>query len=432
MHEGGPLFVLADCNNFFVSCERVFDPRLEGKPVVVLSNNDACVISRSNEAKALRIKIGTPVYQIWDVIRSNHISMLSANFTLYRDLSRRIIHCLRQFCPDSEVYSVDEVFMTLREADSRAVDALIKNMRQTVYRWVGVPVSIGVAETKTLAKLSAEYAKKEISTGGCFNLSACSRQDRDSVLARIAVNDIWGIGRQYSKWLTARGITTALELRAIDQDWFGKKAGVTGLRTVKELQGIPCLELKRDTPPRKMITCSRSFGRLVTDFQELKEAVATFTAQAGRELRHDRSLARRLTVHCTVRPKSATSESFGKTTVLLSLPTDRDRDLIRAAVTGLEQVYRSGVSYSKGGITLGDLSRADARQTEMFASNEQDRFDKLNRVVDHLNSQWGYGTIRYAVTGTRRNWQSRATLRSPNYTTRWHELPVAYSGLPVR
>ena len=427
MKEGHPLFVLVDCNNFFVSCERVFDPRLEGIPVVVLSNNDACIISRSNEAKKFGIKVGMPVYQIRDVIKSNRICMLSANFTLYRDLSRRIIHCLRQFCPAIEVYSVDEVFMTLQETDNGVINTLIRNMRQTVYQWVGVPVSIGMAETKTLAKLSAEYAKKEMSTGGCFDLSACSQQDRDRVLANITVDDIWGIGRQYGKWLTAHGITTALQLRAIDQDWFAKKAGVTGLRTVKELQGISCLPLKLDTSPRKMITCSRSFGKPVTDLQELKEAVATFAAQAGRELRHDRSLARRITVHCSIRTKLVTSESFSTKTVLLSLPTDHDSDLIRAAVTCLEQIYQSNLVYSKSGVTLSNLSRADARQTDIFANNEQDRLDKLSRVIDHLNTHWGYGTIKYAATGTRSNWRSRAALRSPNYTTHWQELPVAHA-----
>jgi DNA polymerase V len=427
MKEGRPLFVLVDCNNFFVSCERVFDPRLNGIPVVVLSNNDACVISRSNEAKKFGMKVGMPVYQVRDIVKSNRIRMLSANFTLYRDLSRRIIHCLRQFCPDIEVYSVDEVFMTLPEADNRAIDVLIRNMRQTVLRWVGVPVSIGVAETKTLAKLSAEYAKKEKSTEGCFDLTACSQRDRDSVLADTPVDDVWGIGRQYGKWLTARGITTAFQLRAVDQEWFGKKAGVTGLRTVKELQGIPCLPLKLGAPPRKMITCSRSFGKPVTDLRELKEAVATFAAQAGRELRHDRSLARRITVYCSVRPKLATPENSGAKTVNLPLPTDRDSDLIRAAITCLEQIYQSNMVYSKSGVTLSNLSRADARQTDIFANNEHDRLDKLSRVLDRLNAHWGYGIIKYAATGTQAHWRSRATLRSPNYTTCWQELPVAHA-----
>jgi DNA polymerase V len=425
-----PLFVLVDCNNFFVSCERVFDPRLEGVPVVVLSNNDACIISRSNEAKKLGIKMGVPAFQIRDVVKSNRVRMLSANFTLYRDLSRRIVHCLRQFCDDIEVYSVDEVFMTLHETDSRAVNALIRKMRQTVYQWVGVPVGIGVAETKTLAKLSAEYAKTKPSTGGCFDLSACSQQERDRVMAEIPVEDIWGIGRQYGKWLNAHGITTALQLREIDQDLFGKKAGVTGLRTVQELQGISCLPLKLDDPPRKMITCSRSFGKPVTDLTELKESVATFAAQAGRELRHDRSLASRITVYCAIRPKLPTSETSCTKTVSLSVPTDRDGDLIRAALAGLESIYQSNAVYTKSGVTLSNLSRADVRQTDMFVNNEHGRLDKLSRVVDHLNSLWGNGTITYAATGTRVNWRSRAALRSPNYTTCWHEFPVACAESP--
>ncbi|MDZ4724394.1 MAG: Y-family DNA polymerase [candidate division Zixibacteria bacterium] len=421
------LFALVDCNNFFVSCERVFDPRLEGRPVVVLSNNDACIISRSNEAKKLGIKIGMPLYQVWDLVKNNRVCVLSANFTLYRDLSHRIVHSLRQFCPDIEVYSVDEVFMILKEADSRVIDRLIRNMRQTVYRWVGVPVSIGVAETKTLAKLAAEHAKKKISTGGRFDLSACSQQDRDRVLAGTPVDDIWGIGRQYGKWLTDRGITTALQLQGIDQHWFGKKAGVTGLRLLKELQGVSCISLDLDDPPRKAITCSRSFGKLVTDLGELKEAIATFAAQGGRELRHDCSLARRITVYCGVRSKSAPSKTSSTITVHLPLPTDCDSDLIRAALTGLEQIYQLDVTYYKGGITLSDLSRADVRQADIFVDNEHNRLHKLSGVIDHLNAHWGHGTIRYAAAGIKRSWQSHATLCSPNYTTRWQELPVAHT-----
>lgn len=191
-----PLYILVDCNNFFVSCERVFDPRLEGRPVVVLSNNDGVIISRSNEAKALGIKMAAPVFQMRELITKHHVCLRSANFTLYRDLSRRIVHTLKQFCPDIEVYSVDEVFMTIPLMESRTIDALIREMRRTVFQWVGVPVGIGVAQTKTLAKLAAEYAKKEKSTGGCFDLFSCSTEERDRILGRIPVEDIWGIDRK--------------------------------------------------------------------------------------------------------------------------------------------------------------------------------------------------------------------------------------------
>ncbi|MBK7142528.1 MAG: Y-family DNA polymerase [bacterium] len=421
-----PWYILIDCNNFFVSCERVFDPQLEGRPVLVLSNNDGVIISRSNEAKALGIKMAAPVFQFRDVILKHKVSLRSANFTLYRDLSRRIVHTLRQFCPDVEVYSVDEVFMAIPPMESAAIDTLIRTMRRTVYQWVGVPVGIGVAETKTLAKLAAEYAKKEKSTGGCFDLVACTSEERDRILGRIPVDDIWGIGRQHGEWLRSRGIMTALQLREIDQDRFGKKAGVTGLRTVKELQGISCLSLKREDPPRKMITCSRSFGKRVTDLQELKEAVSTFAAQAGRELRRDGSLAQRLTVYCSVRNKSEEPDDSNTSTMNLPVATDRDSDLIHAAVNGLEKFYREGVEYTKGGITLGRLTPAGSRQEDIFAGEEEERQDKLSHVVDQINSHLGYGTISYAATGTKAGWRSQAELRSPNYTTKWDELPVAY------
>ena len=420
-------FALIDCNNFFVSCERVFDPRLEHVPVVVLSNNDACVISRSNEAKKLGIKMGGAVSEIRPLVTNNQVRMLSANFTLYRDLSRRIVHCLGQFCPNIEVYSVDEVFMELRETDSRAINALIRTMRQTVLQWVGVPVSIGVGETKTLAKLAAGYAKKELSTGGCFDLTASTPQDRDGVMARVPVEDIWGIGRQYSRWLIDRGITTALQLREIDQSRFGRKAGVTGLRTVKELQGIPCDSVSADDQPRRTITCSRSFGKPVVEFRELKEAIATFASQAGRELRHDGSLARCLAVYLRVPSSSPDHDAPRGTTVLIPIPTDRDSDLIRYAISGLEKIYRKNTRYTKAGVTLSDLSSRETRQTDIFADNENDRPDRISGVIDDLNSRWGGETIHYAETGTEKSWRSRAALRSPNYTTCWQELPVAYS-----
>jgi DNA polymerase V len=425
------VFVLLDCNNFFVSCERVFDPRLDGRPVVVLSNNDACIISRSNEAKRLGIKMGVPLYQVRELVVRHRVCVRSANFALYRDLSRRMVHSLRQFCPDIEVYSVDEVFMTFPATNSRAIDSLIRKMRQTVYRWVGVPVSIGVAPTKTLAKLAAEYGKKEIATGGCFDLFTCSPQVRDRVLAGTPVDDVWGIGRQYGKWLTGHGITTALQLREIDQQWFQKKAGVTGARTVKELQGISCIALDLSDSPRETITCSRSFGKPVTELRELKEAVATFAAQAGKELRYDRSLARRITVYCGVRSKPAASRTSVSTTMSLPLPTDRDRDLIGAAMTCLERIYRPDLTYGRSGITLSDLSGRDTRQIDIFANGEDERLDKLSGVIDHLNAHWGHGTIQYAAAGTQRSWQSRAVLRSPNYTTCWQELPVAWALPPA-
>jgi DNA polymerase V len=418
------LFALADCNNFFVSCERVFDPRLEGIPVVVLSNNDACAISCSNEAKKLGIKVGMPVFEAEAVIRKYKIRLVSANFTLYRDLSLRISHCLQQFCPDIEIYSVDEVFMVLKERDGRDIDTLIRKMRQTVHRWTGVPMSIGVAETKTLAKLAAGYAKKEISLGGCFNLSATTPQDRDRVLSHTPVENVWGIGRQYGKWLTSRGITTALRLRDMDESSFERKAGVTGLRTVKELKGIPCISIDLDDTPRKTITCSRSFGSPVTDHRELKEAIAAFTSQAARELRYDGSLARKVTVYCRSKSGLGNAPASDSMTISLPVPTYRDIDLISAAFTCLERIYRPGLIYRKAGITLNDISGRDVRQTDMFAEIEHNRLDSLNEVIDRLNSRWGYGTIKYAVAGTKKRWKSLSALRSPNYTTQWNDLPI--------
>lgn len=425
------LFALIDCDNFFVSCERVFDPSLAGRPVIVLSNNDACVISRSNEAKQMGITMAVPLYQVWEMVVAGRMCVRSANFTLYRDISRRLVHCLGQFCADIEVYSVDEVFMAFRETRPGTLGELIHRIRQTVLQWVGVPVSIGVAETKTLAKVAAGYAKKHRETGGCFDLSSCTSAERDRVLAWTSVDKVWGIGRQYEKWLVARGIKTALALRDIDQHWFGRKAGVVGVRTVKELQGISCIVLSTDTEPRKMITCSRSFGKPVTDPGELREAIATFASQGGRELRHDRSLAQFITVLCIQRRSAASATGSVSTTVRLRYPTDRDCDLIEAALTGLERLYRPGVAYVKGGITLGELSPAGERQADLFIDRAPGRPEKLSGVVDYLNSHWGHGTVRPAATGTNKSWHAKAALRSPDYTTCWQELPVVRTTSPV-
>ena len=278
-----PLFALADCNNFYASCERVFNPKLAGRPAIVLSNNDGCVVARSNEAKALGIAMGVPAFQIRHLIRKHDVQVFSSNYALYGDLSQRVMETLQQFSPEVEVYSIDEAFLNLSGFTNINLTDYGRRIRATVKQWTGIPVSVGIAETKTLAKIANHVAKRTEGTDGVFDFTAWP--DRDSVLARVLVEEVWGIGPNYARLLTQHGITTALGLRDADDHWIQKQMGVVGLRTVHELRGISCLPLEQCPPPKQGITCSRSFGRPVTTLAEMREAVAAYTARAAEKLR---------------------------------------------------------------------------------------------------------------------------------------------------
>ncbi len=428
-HSAEHRFALIDCDNFFVSCERVFDPKLQNKPVVVLSNNDGIIISRSREAKALGIKMGTPLFEVAELVTAANVQALSSNYTLYGDMSRRVMEILQSFSPQTEVYSIDEAFLGFDGFTYVDLEAYARTIRATVLKWTGIPVSIGIGQTKTLAKLAAEYVKHTPAARGVFDLTACSDERRDVIMAATSVGDIWGIGRQLSKWLHNTGVKNALQLREMPIEQVRKKMGVVGVRLVNELQGIPCLSLTLIIPPRKEITCSRSFGKRVRELDELREALSSFATQAGRRLRQDGSAAGALTVFLKTNPFSDGPRFSQSITIPITPITDCDLDLIRAALNGLEQIYRSGYAFYKIGVTLTDLTRASAIQTDLFVHRDEQRLRQLNQVVDELNLEFGDGVLKYAVTGVRKGWRGRSGFRSPRYTTRWDELPsVRFSG----
>jgi len=418
-----PVFALVDCNNFYASCERVFDPKLEEKPVVVLSNNDGIVVARSNEAKALGIGMGVPEFQLRRLIRSHNVQVYSSNYTLYGDMSQRVMDTLAQFSPDLEVYSIDEAFLSLSGFTSRNLTEYGRTIRATVKRWTGIPVSVGIAESKTLAKVAGRVAKRSPDAAGIFDLTAC--QDRDALLAKTAVNDVWGIGPNYARMLTQHGIQTAFDLRGADDHWIRKRMGVVGARIVQELRGVSCLALEDCPAPKQGITVSRSFGRPVTTLAEMKEAVAFYIGRAAEKLREERLAVTVLTVFLTTNTFKDEPQYSNAVTIKLPVSTDSTSALLRYALSGMERIYRDGYRYKKAGVMLTALVPASQVQGDLFDQQDRERSGRLMRTLDRLNDHMGAGTLRYAAEGITKRWRARFERRSPAYTTNWHDLPVA-------
>ncbi len=416
-----PLFAVVDCNNFYASCERMFNPKLRGKPVVVLSNNDGCIVARSNEAKALGIKMGEPFYKFRDVIKRNGVLVFSSNYTLYGDMSRRVFAVLKQFTPEVEIYSIDEAFLNVRGFENGNLTAYGHRMRRAVELWTGIPVSIGIAETKTLAKAANHIAKRSPRINGVLDLTIPGY--RKKALAVTPVDDVWGIGRRLGKRLLAQGIETALQLSQVSDEWIRKQMGITVLRTVHELRGICCYPLTLSRSPKKSITCSRSFGRPVTDLSELKEAVAAYVSRAAAELRDEGLVAKYLTVYLITNPyKKKEPHYHDDFTITLPIATGNTGELIRFGLVALDKIFKQGVKYKKAGVLLTELTPADQSQADMFDSLNRNRTEKLMATIDEVNERMGSRTIQFAAQGTAQPWHGKCELRSPNYTTNWDEL----------
>jgi DNA polymerase V len=418
------VFALVDCNNFYVSCERVFDPKLDGKPVIVLSNNDGCVVARSEEAKALGIAMGVPAFQIRHLIGAHDVLVYSSNYALYGDMSRRVMDTLAQFSPNVEVYSIDEAFLSLSEFTSRNLTEYGRTIRATVKQWTGIPVSVGIAETKTLAKIAGEVGKHSRDSGGVFDLTTC--QERDALLAKMPVEDVWGIGPNWARVLTQHRITTALALRDADEHWIRKRMGVVGARIVQELRGVTCLALADCPPPKQGITVSRSFGRPVMSLAEMRQAVSTYAARAAEKLRAEGLAVTVLTVFLTTNPfKKDAPQYSNAATIKLPVATDATPKLLRYALRGIERIYLDGYRYNKAGVMLTALVPASQIQADLFDYHDRERSSRLMRVLDRINVEMGAGTLRYAAEGYVKRWRTRFERRSPVNTTNWRDLPVA-------
>jgi DNA polymerase V len=419
---GMSIVALVDCNNFYVSCERVFDPKLEGKPVVVLSNNDGCVVARSDEAKALGIPAGVAAFKIGDLIGSGKVYALSSNYALYGDMSQRVMETLAQFTPEIEVYSIDEAFLNLSGFDPGAITGYACTIRATVKRWTGMPVSIGIGETKTLAKIAGRFAKKSRKSPGVVNLAASPYQE--SALAATAVGDVWGVGRQYVRFLNKNGIMTALDLRNATDVWVKKHMGVVGLRMVKELRGISCLSLELCPPGKKEMCVSRSFGQPVKTRTAMQEAIATYTSRAAEKLRKQRFAAGALMVFMMTNRFSDGPQYANSTVMELPVPTDCTHELIRYALRGTDTIFREGYRFNKAGVVLTGLVPKGEVQTDLFHTFDHVSAGRLMEALDRINTRLGPGTLKYAAVGLHQNWATKFKRRSPRYTTRWDELPV--------
>jgi DNA polymerase V len=416
------MFALIDGNNFYVSCERVFNPALADTPVVVLSNNDGCVVARSNEVKALGVKMGVPWYQIRELAEKHGIRAFSSNYSLYADMSNRMMNVLAAYSPEQEVYSIDECFLGLNGFARRDLVEYAQRMRQQVRQWVGIPVCVGIAETKTLAKLANHCAKKNLAgEDGVCDLTRLDAAERARVFAALPVNEVWGVGRRLTEQLNQRGIQTVEDLRQANAETLRQAFSVVLERTVRELNGISCLSLEAVAPNKQQIISSRSFGAYVYDLPALAEAVAVYVGRAAEKLRRQGSLAGMLQVYIRTNPFKDNAPQYQRSlTIPLPEASDDTPRLIRAAHWGLRRIYKPGFAYQKAGIALLDLRPRAQAQRGLFSNNENRA--ELMQVMDRINATYGSGTLRSAAEGVRQGWKMKRERKSPAYTTQWNEL----------
>lgn len=428
-HPRNPLFGLVDVNNFYVSCERAFNPRLANVPVVVLSNNDGCAVARSNEVKALGVKMGAPWFQMKALARQHGIVALSSNYTLYGDMSNRVVSILREFSPDIEVYSIDESFLRVETVAHLygGATAMGQAMRHRIRKWTSLPVCAGFGESKTLAKLANHLAKKNPEFDGVCDLTALTDEERRQWMAKIEVGEVWGVGRRIAARLQAMGIRSVLDLASADLKLIRRQFGVVLERTVSELQGTSCLELDDLADPKQQIMASRSFGEMVEDLAELGEAVAWHIDRAAEKLRDQGSVAGAVYVFIqTNRFRQADPQYNPGVVVPLADVSDDTRALTTAALKGLRHIYRPGYWYKKCGVMLMELTAKQQRQDTLFDdAAARAKSAKLMVAMDAVNSVWGRGTLRTGAAGMSKGWAMRSENRSPRYTTSWDELPMA-------
>jgi DNA polymerase V len=396
---------------------------LEGRPVVVLSNNDGCIIARSDEAKALGFAMGDPYHLTQEKLTLHGVQVFSSNDALYGDMSRRVMETLRAFTPDVEIYSIDEAFLNLAGFERWGLTDYARLIRATVRRDTGIPVSIGIGPTKNLAKIANHLAKADPESGGVYKLAGAEVYE---ALARIEIREVWGVGPRWATWLEAQGIVTALDVKRADPKAIRRKMTVVGERLVHELNGRPCLPLELVAPPRQGITVSRSFGQTLTALDPIKEALVSFVGRAGEKLRRQGFMAGQVLVFVTTNRFSSTQPFYANSAIVrLPYPTDFTPDLLEAAAHLLETLCRPGFHYPTCGVMLLELSPVTRVQADLFDTRDRSREAWLMRALDSLNTVYGARTVRVGNHGGKRpTWAMRQAFRSPRYTTNWRELPV--------
>ena len=411
---------LIDCNSFYVSCERLFNPKIRKKPVVVLSNNDGCIISRSDEAKALGIKMGEPYFKAKDIIIKNNVNVFSSNYSLYGDLSRRVMRTLKRFNSDIEVYSIDEAFMDLSNFSDNEIENVGKEIRATVLKWTGIPTSIGIAKTKTLSKVANHIAKK--TKMGVTSLIGI--ENLDPVLEKVEINDVWGVGRQLTKFYQKNGIYNAKQLKNKSNTWIKKCSNVLSSRTAMELRGISCIELEKTTSKRKSCVVSRSFGKRVESFQELKEAVASYCLNASEKLRAENLIAKALTVFVRTSPFQKNFGYYSNSrTIDFPIATNNSIETVKAAISILENIYKKGYRYQKAGVMFSGLLDENNKDN-LFASEKDEKINKLMRSIDKTNFRFGRRTLSIASAGIQKKWFMRREHSSKIDTADFCCMPI--------
>ncbi|MBR5211324.1 MAG: Y-family DNA polymerase [Bacteroidales bacterium] len=416
------MFALADCNNFFASCERVFRPDLQGKPVIVLSNNDGCAIARSNEAKALGIKMGAPLFKIRHLVEKHDIAVFSGNMALYGEMSQRVRWVLGEFAPSVEVYSIDEAFLDLRGMNDIDFDAYAKEISAQCWKMTSIPVSVGIAPTKTLAKIASKLCKQYPKLrGGCYMHRP---QDIEKVLRKYPIEDVWGIGRKSAAKLHERYVKTAYEFTCLPESAVQKLMGITGVRTWKELQGIPCIEFEDGFEAKQSICVSRSFSTEIYDLKELQEQIANFASDMAEKLRKQHSVTSEVTVFAyTNRFREDLPQTHSSSLVTYTTPTAEQRTIVASAVQATSDLFRSGYGYKKAGvIATGIMDQSDIMQSMFEDTDSIEREHKITSALDAINSTFGAGTVKLAVQGSG-HIKSTREKQSPHYTTRWTDLP---------
>ncbi len=420
------VYALMDCNQFYVSCERAFNPFLEKKPVGVLSNNDGCLVALSPELKSMGITRGMPGFKVREQLQkqSKQVFLFSSNYELYGDMSSRVMKIARDMSIDIEVYSIDEAFLLLNGIEPFSTYAeYAKELRNKIKQYTGIPVSIGIAKTKTLAKIANKLAKN--SESGVFDLSIYSQTEINNILKKIKVEDIWGIGRQHNKRLRKHGVYTAYDFINCKQEWVKKEMSIVGERTQLELKGTPCTGLEKEIPSPKSIVCSRSFGKPVTEYTELAESISWFCTKAVKRLRKKQYAAKTIHIFITTNPFKAGSQYANFMQASLNNHSAYTPDFIKLAVSLLEKIYKPGYAYKKSGVMLTNMIPEDRIYPDLFSSRYGDDYrDKVMKVVDEINKQYDKEVIFFASNGVKKNWSMKRELVSSRFTTRWTELPI--------
>lgn len=415
------MYGLVDCNNFYASCERVFNPSLNGVPIVVLSNNDGCVIARSNEAKTLGIPMGEPAFKMKELIETNQVSVFSSNYALYGDMSNRVMKTLATFVPQIEIYSIDEAFLNLKGFEHLDLATFGRKIVRTTSKNTGIPVSMGIASTKTLAKVANKFAKKYKGYKGVCVID--TEEKRIKALQKFEIGDVWGIGRKYAKMLQYHGIFTAYDFTQRSRSWVRKNMTVVGERMWNELQGIPCIEMDSTPSAKKQICTSRSFGTKLTEFGDLFEAVSNHAASCAAKLRRQQSCAAGMLVFIMTNPFSERDPQYINSKHLtFSVPTSSTSEIIEFSKMLLKDIYKPGYSYKKAGVIITEIISSTPIQADLFDTIDRDKHKKLLKVIDDLNDGLGSNKVRIASQGYSKKWKLKNEKLSPRYTTKLSDI----------